>query len=103
MILQPCKPFMEKVTQLYDTIQVRHGLMLVGPTGGGKTSVYKVLSAGMSALANQGQAKVHLHVLNPKSIKIPSQLYGDYNEATHEWSDGILAYTVRECVKDQSV
>jgi len=94
---------MEKVTQLYDTIQVRHGLMLVGPTGGGKTSVYKVLSAGMSALANQGQAKVHLHVLNPKSIKIPSQLYGDYNEATHEWSDGILAYTVRECVKDQSV
>jgi dynein heavy chain len=45
---------------------------------------------------------VHLHVLNPKSIKIPSQLYGDYNESTHEWSDGILAYTVRECVKDQS-
>lgn len=79
MTLQPCKPFMEKVTQLYDTIQVRHGLMLVGPTGGGKTSVYKVLSAGMSAIANQGQAKVHLHVLNPKSIKIPCQLYGDYN------------------------
>ncbi len=95
MVLQPCKPFIEKVTQLYDTIQVRHGLMLVGPTGGGKTSVYKVLSNGMSALANQGQSKVHLHILNPKSIKIPSQLYGDYNEATHEWSDGILAYTVR--------
>lgn len=103
MVLQPCKPFMEKVTQLYDTIQVRHGLMLVGPTGGGKTSVYNVLAKGMSALAGKGQNKVHLHVLNPKSIKIPSQLYGDYNEATHEWSDGILAYTVRECVKDMSV
>jgi dynein heavy chain len=101
--LQPCKPFLEKVMQLYDTIQVRHGLMLVGPTGGGKTSVYKTLAGGMTSLAKEGQFKVHTHILNPKSIKIPSQLYGDYNEATHEWSDGILAYTVRECVKDQSV
>jgi dynein heavy chain len=32
-----------KIIQLYDTIQVRHGLMIVGPTGGGKTSNYKVL------------------------------------------------------------
>jgi len=69
--------------QLYDTIQVRHGLMLVGPTGGGKTSVYKTLSSAMTSLSKEGQFKVHLHILNPKSIKIPSQLYGDYNEATH--------------------
>lgn len=104
--LQPSRPFIEKVTQLYDTILVRHGLMLVGPTGGGKTSVYKTLSTGLTNLAKNkdpGFSKVHLHILNPKSIKIPSQLYGDYNESTHEWSDGILAYTVRECVKDQSV
>jgi len=102
MILQPTQPFIDKIIQLYDTIQVRHGLMLVGPTGGGKTSDYKVLSAAMTSLEKQGQAKVFMHILNPKSIKIPSQLYGDYNESTHEWSDGILAYTVRECVKDMS-
>ena len=71
------------MTQLYDTIQVRHGLMLVGPTGGGKTSVYKVLGNGLTALAKEGFYKVHNHILNPKSIKIPSQLYGDYNESTH--------------------
>jgi dynein heavy chain, axonemal len=43
MGIQAIKPFMDKVLQLYDTIQVRHGLMLVGPTGGGKTCNYTVL------------------------------------------------------------
>ena len=48
--LIPVKGFHDKVIQLYDTIQVRHGLMLVGPTGGGKTSTEKVLSAAMTSL-----------------------------------------------------
>lgn len=48
--LQPIDPFMKKVMQLYDTVQVRHGLMLVGPTGGGKTSCYRLLAAAMSDL-----------------------------------------------------
>jgi dynein heavy chain len=30
MVLQPAQPFIDKIIQLYDTIQVRHGLMLVG-------------------------------------------------------------------------
>lgn len=58
--LQPVRPFMQKVMQLYDTVQVRHGLMLVGPAGGGKTSCYRLLSAAMSDLHKvQGFAKVH--------------------------------------------
>lgn len=75
--------------------------MLVGPTGGGKTSNYQVLQHALTKLQNEGFYKVHTDKLNPKSIKM-GQLYGDFTEATHEWTDGILAYIIRETVKDLS-
>jgi len=34
----PETSFIEKIYQLFDTMTVRHGLMLVGPTGSGKTA-----------------------------------------------------------------
>lgn len=102
--IQNVEPFVAKVLQLYDTIQVRHGLMIVGPTGGGKTCNYRVLQNAMSSLAKQGKGnytKVHTHILNPKSITM-GQLYGWINEQTKEWTDGILADIVRNTVKDTS-
>jgi dynein heavy chain len=42
--------------------------MLVGPTGGGKTSNIKVLQKALSKLEKSGFYKVHSHTMNPKSI-----------------------------------
>lgn len=68
-VLQNTENFNLKIIQLYDTILVRHGLMLVGPTGGGKTSNYKVLQAACTSLKEEELfEKVHTWVLNPKSI-----------------------------------
>ena len=50
----------EKVKQLYNQILVRHGVMLIGPTGGGKTTVRSILQRAlvlMPALATEDSSK----------------------------------------------
>jgi dynein heavy chain len=108
MNLQPREEFLEKCMQLYQTTELRHGLMIVGPTGAGKTAMYQVLADALTTLAEEEAAakvahpafmKVATHVLNPKAITM-GQLYGQFDEATHEWSDGILAAIIRLCSND---
>ena len=67
--LQPAPPFLEKIIQLYDTTLVRHGLMIVGPTGGGKTCNYQTLAHAMTQINNLEKfATVHYHIISPKAI-----------------------------------
>lgn len=42
--------FVAKVTQLFDTFNVRFGVMIVGPAGGGKTTCFKTLAHAMTKL-----------------------------------------------------
>lgn len=72
-----------QVIQLYETMLVRHGVMLVGPTGGGKTTVYTILADTLEALHCTGHKDnnpfyqpVKTYVLNPKSVTM-GELYGE--------------------------
>lgn len=92
-----------KVIQFYETLEVRHGVMLVGPTGGGKTTVYRILAQTLGtlsempemAMTNASFQPVKVYVLNPKSITM-GEIYGEVNEKTMEWHDGLMAYIVRQ-------
>eukprot|EP00397_Hematodinium_sp_SG-2012_P000066 GEMP01000066.1.p1 GENE.GEMP01000066.1~~GEMP01000066.1.p1 ORF type:complete len:3524 (+),score=879.37 GEMP01000066.1:529-10572(+) len=98
--LQPTDWFIEKTMQLQDTIRVRHGMMLVGPTGAGKTSNYNVLKGAQTQLkGHEDYQRVITHIINPKAIT-QAQLYGAFDLITHEWSDGIAAEEIRIAVKD---
>ncbi|XP_063775637.1 dynein axonemal heavy chain 6 [Pseudophryne corroboree] len=104
--LQPLSSMVHKVIQFFETMIVRHGVMLVGPTGGGKTTVYQILADTLTALFNAGETHhfyqpVKTYVLNPKSITM-GELYGEVNNLTFEWKDGLMALSVRAAVNDTS-
>jgi dynein heavy chain len=92
--LQPAECFLNKVIQLYDTIQVRHGLMLVGPAGGGKSKTWNILKKSLSDL-NDGirYFKTESVVVNPKSIT-KDQLFCEFDKNTNEYNNGIIPINI---------
>jgi dynein heavy chain, axonemal len=100
--LQGTPWFREKVLQIYEMLLVRHGLMIVGDSMGGKTTAYQLLAEVLKEVKNDptSTAKefaVNYRIINPKAISM-AQLYGCFDPITHEWSDGVIATTFRDMV-----
>ena len=84
----------DKVIQLYETMMTRHTVMIVGPTGGGKTVCLQTLAATQGKLG----CPTKLFTINPKSIPI-SELYGVLDPVTRDWTDGLLSNIFRDMNK----
>ena len=98
--LHPHINFTRSTIQLYETVQVRHGLMIVGQAYAGKTSVLRTLQQAMTEIDNDAMPpKVQTYTINPKSVA-STQLYGSFDPNTHEWTDGVLAIIYRDVSKD---
>ena len=98
--------FVTKVTQLFDTFNVRFGVMIVGPAGGGKTTCYKVLAHAMTKLRHRGSEderfqEVKTKTLNPKSIGM-DELYGVENADDGAWTDGLASKIIRKMAREES-
>ena len=97
--------FMMKIIQLYEMINVRHGLMIVGLPFSGKSECLRVLAGALTQLKKEGlddEKKTIISVVNPKSITM-GQLYGNFDPVSHDWSDGILAVEYRTLSQQMSV
>ena len=100
--LQPVDSFLTKCIQLFETAEVRHGLMVVGEAYSAKSCNIRVLAKALTLLCEDPDFgyKVACHYINPKSVTM-GQLYGMFDDVSHEWTDGILANTIRFCAMDQ--
>ena len=100
--LQPTDNFVSSTIQLFETVQVRHGLMVVGQSFSGKTSIFRTLQEAMGRMEGEDfPPKVNIHTINPKSVA-STQLYGSFDPNTHEWTNGVLAVIYRDASKDLS-
>jgi dynein heavy chain len=90
-------------------MQVRHGVMLVGVTACGKTTVSTILGKSLTALhkdAHEAGAPptdpwhrpVHIDHLNPKSVTM-GELFGETNLLTNEWTEGLVSKLVKDAVE----
>jgi dynein heavy chain 1 len=89
--------FIEKCLQLNQILFLHHGVMLVGPTGSGKTAAWKILLEALAILSKgtENEMKSEVHVIDPKTIS-KEDLYGKLDPETSEWSDGVLTQLLRD-------
>ena len=104
--MQPVPTYVSKIIQLFETMLVRHGVMVVGLTLTGKTTCTETLAASLTQLKRDGDESpkyevVKMHKLNPKSVSM-GELYGEVNTATQEWTDGLVPALVRVSVTDET-
>jgi len=88
-------------------MNVRFGMMIIGQTLTGKTTIIRSLKNAMNQIKKNGYTGkdyngVESRTLNPKSISM-DELYGSFSHLTQEWTDGLASNIVRDFVKSTSV
>ena len=96
--LQHDHGFIAKVVQLQDLMDVRHSVMLVGPAGAGKTTIWKTLAAAHNFSRPKNKAPCIYEVVDPKALT-SNELYG-FMTMAKEWKQGVLSIIMRGMSKN---
>ena len=79
--------FVLKIIQVHETQLVRHGFMLVGPTGSGKSTILDILCNTLQEVNGMPYKPFRL---NPKAITV-NQMYGVKSDISDDWTPGIFS------------
>jgi dynein heavy chain len=91
--LQPTPTLIEDALRLHSLLQSQLGVILIGDTGSGKTSCYRVVQK----VRERTGAECELNTLNPKALA-PGALCGALNDEG-EWEDGVLVKILQRHIR----
>ena len=86
----------DKVMQLAQVMTLRHGVMLVGQSGTGKSRAWREL---MQALEQVDGRKGESYIIDPKALS-KEELYGKLDSTTLEWTDGVFTQILRHIINN---
>ncbi|KAF4325335.1 hypothetical protein BBI17_000424 [Phytophthora kernoviae] len=93
--------FLKKIVEYEEVLKVRHSVMLIGPAGCGKSTIWSTLAACHNTDEDGNVMTKHSTVfesVNPKAITA-DELYG-YMTLDNDWKDGVLSAIMRNMSKN---
>lgn len=89
--------FVQKILQLHEVIDMRHGIMCVGPVGCAKSTSIRTL---LNAMEKVDGIKGEIYSIDPKAMN-KEALYGSLDGTTLEWTDGVFTSILRMVLDNQ--
>jgi dynein heavy chain 1, cytosolic len=86
--------WMTKILQLNQIQRIHHGVMMVGSSGSGKSSIWKVLLQALQVVEHKEGV---FHIIDSK-VMSKEALYGSLDSTTREWTDGLFTGIIRKIV-----
>ncbi|RQM21208.1 hypothetical protein B5M09_003796 [Aphanomyces astaci] len=96
--LQTEDTFVKKMVDYDQLLKVRHSVMLLGPAGCGKTTIWRTLAHVLNV--SQPKPVVVYETINPKAVS-SDELYG-YMTLSRDWKDGVLSMLMRSMSKEST-
>ncbi|KAI1294982.1 Cytoplasmic dynein 2 heavy chain 1 [Halotydeus destructor] len=88
-----------KVLELDEQLKSRLGVVMLGETGVGKSTIWRILAKARKQTEHQNVIPV---IINPKAV--PRQkLLGYIDDETREWQDGLLPCKAREIARGEDL
>jgi dynein heavy chain len=93
----PQEDFIMKCGNLQDLLDVRHSVMLMGPGGCGKTTIWRNLRDAHNVGHEKNRIAIS-EIINPKALTV-DEIFG-YMTLAKDWKDGVLSIMMRGMSKN---